>query len=170
MKPFSTSDGSNTILSNIDRTRTSFFEHQTNSNVFICWWSNSNTLFLASNDRTSNFKPNIAFTTWTKSLIELTWTSFFRTSNKLKRVHLMVIERKHPIFGFERSNIKLWALFDPSLIFYLEIDCAHVDKMKPRNTTFLPLATSTDSINCRSAKNHVTQSPQATLNTVYTGC
>ena len=29
------SDGSNTILSNIDRTRTSFFEHRTNSNVFI---------------------------------------------------------------------------------------------------------------------------------------
>ena len=32
-----TSDGSNTILSNIDRTRTSFFEHRTNSNVFIYW-------------------------------------------------------------------------------------------------------------------------------------
>ena len=30
------SDGSNTILSNIDRTRTSFFEHRTNSNMFIC--------------------------------------------------------------------------------------------------------------------------------------
>ena len=29
------SDGSNTILSNIDRTRTPFFEHRTNSNVFI---------------------------------------------------------------------------------------------------------------------------------------
>ena len=50
------SDGSNTILSNIDRTRTSFFEHRTNSDVFICWWPNSNTLFLALNDRTSNFK------------------------------------------------------------------------------------------------------------------
>ena len=31
------SDGSNAILSNIDRTRTSFFEHRTNSNVFIYW-------------------------------------------------------------------------------------------------------------------------------------
>ena len=100
------SDGSNTILSNIDRTRTSFFEHRTNSNVFICWWSNSNTLFLASNDRTSNFEPNRAFTTLTKSLIELTRTSFFRTSNELERVHLMVIELKHPIFGFERSNFE----------------------------------------------------------------
>ena len=29
------SDVSNTILSNIDRTRTSFFEHRTNSNMFI---------------------------------------------------------------------------------------------------------------------------------------
>ena len=29
------SDVSNTILSNIDRTRTSFFEHLTNSNMFI---------------------------------------------------------------------------------------------------------------------------------------
>ena len=34
------SDGSNTILSNIEeRTRTSFYEHRTNSNVFIYWWS-----------------------------------------------------------------------------------------------------------------------------------
>ena len=91
---------SNTILSNIDRTRTSFFEHRTNSNVFICWWSNSNTLFLASNDRTSNFEPNRAFTTLTKSLI--------RTLNELERVHLMVIELKHPIFGFEQTNIEHW--------------------------------------------------------------
>ena len=47
------SDGSNTILSNIERTRTLFFEHRTNSNVFIYWWSNSNTLFLALNEPTS---------------------------------------------------------------------------------------------------------------------
>ena len=100
------SDGSNTILSNIDRTRTSFFEHRTNSNMFICWWSNSNTLFLASNERTSNIEPNRAFARFTKLLIELTRTSFFRTSNKLERVHLLVIEFEHPIFGFERSNIK----------------------------------------------------------------
>ena len=34
----------------------SFFEHRTNSNMSIYWSSNSNTLFLALNDRTSNFK------------------------------------------------------------------------------------------------------------------
>ena len=89
---FKGSDGSNTILSNIDRTRTSFFEHRTNSNVFIYWWSNSNTLFLASNEQTSNIKPNRAFTKFTKLLIELTQTSFFRTSNELEHVHLLVIE------------------------------------------------------------------------------
>ena len=33
----SNSDGSNTILSNIERTRTSFFEHRTDTNVFIIW-------------------------------------------------------------------------------------------------------------------------------------
>ena len=31
------SDELNTILSNIERTRTSFFEHRTNSKVFIYW-------------------------------------------------------------------------------------------------------------------------------------
>ena len=85
--------------------RTSFFKHRMNSNVFICWWLNLNTLFLASNDRTSNFEPNRAFTTFNILLIELTQTSFFWTSNELKRVHLIVID--HPIFGLEHrtSNI-----------------------------------------------------------------
>ena len=102
-------------FSNIERSRTSFFEHRTNSNVFIYWWSNSNTLFLASNDWTSNFKPNRAFTRFTKLLFEVTRTSLFRTSNELERVHLLVIELEHLIFGFERSNIELRTLFDPSL-------------------------------------------------------
>ena len=31
----------------------------------------------------------------------------FRTSKQLKRVHLLVVELEHPIFGFERSNIEL---------------------------------------------------------------
>ena len=62
-----------------------------------------------------NIEPNRTFTKFTKLLIELTRTSFFRTSNELERVHLMVIELEHPIFGFERSNIKLRTLFDPSL-------------------------------------------------------
>ena len=45
-------------------------EHRTNSNMFIYWWSNSNTLFWAKNDRTSNFERNRAFTRitlWPKS-------------------------------------------------------------------------------------------------------
>ena len=33
--------------------------------------------------------------------------TLFRTSNKLKRVHLLVIELKHNIFAFERLNIEL---------------------------------------------------------------
>ena len=48
------SDVWNTILSDIKQTQTSFFERQTNSNMSIYWWSNSNTLFLASKERTSN--------------------------------------------------------------------------------------------------------------------
>ena len=55
-------DGSNTILSNIEQTPTSFFEHRTNSNVVIYWWLNSNTLFLASNEQNSNIEPSKAFT------------------------------------------------------------------------------------------------------------
>ena len=41
-------------------------------------------------------------------------TPFYRTMNELEhhfsnieRVHLLVIELEHPIFGFERSNIEL---------------------------------------------------------------
>ena len=34
------------------------------------------------------------------------WNIVFRTSNKLKRVHLLVIELEHPGFGFERTNIE----------------------------------------------------------------
>ena len=83
--------------------------------MFINWWFNSNTLFLASNELTSNFQPNRAFTGITKSLIDLTWTSFFQTSDQLEPVHLLVIELKHPIFGFKRSNIELRTLFDPSI-------------------------------------------------------
>ena len=52
-----------------DRTRTHCFWHQT-----------------------SNFKPNKAFIRFTKLFIKLTRTSFFRTSNKLQRGYLLVIE------------------------------------------------------------------------------
>ena len=37
---------------------------------------------------------------------EHTRTSVFRTSNELERVHLLVIELEHPIFGFERKNLE----------------------------------------------------------------
>ena len=33
-------------------------------------------------------------------------TSFFRTSNRLEHVHLLIIELEHPIFGFKSSNIE----------------------------------------------------------------
>ena len=39
--------------------RTSFFEHQMNSNVFIYWYSNSNTLSLVSNDRILKFEHSL---------------------------------------------------------------------------------------------------------------
>ena len=61
----------------------------------------------ALNDRTSKFEPKRAFPRFTTLLIELTRTSFFQTSNELERVYLMMIELKHPIFGFERSNIEV---------------------------------------------------------------
>ena len=70
---------SNTILSNIKRTRTSFFEHGTNSNVFIYWWSNSNTLILTLNDQTSNFKHCLTYhfiqVLTSLDLFQQVWTS-----------------------------------------------------------------------------------------------
>ena len=48
--------------------RTTSFEHRTNLNMFFYWWSNSNTLFLASNDLISSFEPDRAFTRFTKML------------------------------------------------------------------------------------------------------
>ena len=38
-------------------------------------------------------------------------TPFYRTSNELECVHLLVIEHEHPIFGFERMNIEHQALY-----------------------------------------------------------
>ena len=48
------SDGSNTISSNIKQTRTSFFKHRTNSNMFIYCLSNLNIWILALIERPSN--------------------------------------------------------------------------------------------------------------------
>ena len=105
------SDGSNTILSNIEQTRTSIFRTSTNPNMFIYWWSNSNTLFLASNEQT-NIKPKRAIIRFTNLLIKQTRTSIFWTINELHRVHLLVIELEHPIFCFDWLNIELQTWFD----------------------------------------------------------
>ena len=94
-------DGSDTILSNVDRTQTSFFEHWTNSKVFIYWWSNSNTRILASNKRTSNPKSLLNYSS------NRLKHHFFPALNGPKRVRLLLIELKQPIIGFERSNIEL---------------------------------------------------------------
>ena len=72
------SEGSNAILSNIEWTQTTFFVYRTYSNVFIYLWSNSNTLFLDLNKQTTNIEPSRTFSRFTKSLIELTLTSFFK--------------------------------------------------------------------------------------------
>ena len=73
----------------------------------------------ASNDRTSNFEANRAFTRFTKLLIELIGTLFFQTLNKLEHVHLLVIELKHPIFGLR--TIEHLTFFNPSLIISLAL-------------------------------------------------
>ena len=75
------SDGSNTILSNIEQTRASFFKHRTNLNVFIYWWLNSNTHFWLQmiEHRTSNIVRPI--TNKLKS-IDFHFEDFWRLSNK----------------------------------------------------------------------------------------
>ena len=94
-----TSDGSNTILSNIDQTRTS----NKLERVHLLVIELEHPIF--GFERT-NIEPNRAFTKFTKLLIELTRTSFFRTLNELERVHLLEIELEHPILAFERSNFE----------------------------------------------------------------
>ena len=66
-----------------------------------------NTILLVLNKRTSNIERNRAFTRFSKLLIEQARTSFFRTLNELEPVHILVIERKQPIFGIERLNPSL---------------------------------------------------------------
>ena len=89
------SDGLNSILSNIDRTQKTSNELQRVHKLVI----ELKHPILASNEQTSNIEPNRA--RCTKFFIELT-----RTSNELERVHLLVIVLEHPI---DRT------LFDPSL-------------------------------------------------------
>ena len=89
----------------IQRFKSSHFEHQTNSNVFIYLLviELKHTIF---GFEQTNIKPNRAFTWFTKLLIEHTRTSFFQTLNELKHVHLFMIELEHPIFGLQRTNIE----------------------------------------------------------------
>ena len=104
---FEASDGLNTTLSNLEITQTSFFEHQTNMNVFIYWWLNSNTWILASNERKSTHKTRKAFTRFHRTdsnIILSTW-------NRLEYVHLLVIKLKNLIFGFEWINIEFQTYF-----------------------------------------------------------
>ena len=88
---------------------------------FIEHWTNLNTLYWSSNElepvhilviehkhpifgfERTNIELIVAFTRFTKLLIEMTQTSFFWTSNKPEHIHLLAIE--HPIFGFEWLNI-----------------------------------------------------------------
>ena len=89
-EPFS-SDRSKTILSNIKQTRTcSSKGDQTQTSYY--WLQTIK-------HRTSNLIG--LKTRFTKLLIKLTGTSFFRTSNEFEHVHLLVITLKHPIFDFE---------------------------------------------------------------------
>ena len=69
----------------LDRLKHHFFKHQMDLNVFILWQSSSYTLFLALNDRTSNFEYSSThrykkchwgldfyfYTLWTNGFIQL---------------------------------------------------------------------------------------------------
>ena len=79
-----------------------------NSNVFVYWCLNINTLLLALIEQSSNIEHNKAFTSFTESVIAQTQTLFFQALNGLEWVCLWVAEHKHLIFGFEQSNIKFW--------------------------------------------------------------
>ena len=114
---FFPSDGSNTILSNIEWTRKTFFEHLRNSNVFIYWWSNLNTWILASNKQTSNI--NI----WSlRKLGTIKFTLFFPDFKKGLLLILLLACFISSLFSTEL--LPLWA-------FYLDEESTsswHMDK------------------------------------------
>ena len=66
-------------------------------------------------------------------------TPFYRTSNELERVHLLVIELERPIFGFELTNIepnraftrftKLFFELTPTSLFRTSNEPEHVHLM-----------------------------------------
>ena len=80
--------------------------------MFNYLWSNSNTLFLASNEQTSN---NWTIAKFTELLIEQTWNPIFRTLNELKPVHLPICNcTQVPYFWL--WTIELRTYFDTSLL------------------------------------------------------
>ena len=78
---------------------TSLSEHTKDSNLFIFWWSNSNNLFLASNERTWN----ILNTRFAKLPTKQIGTSYFWTLDRLEHVQCLVMELKCPTFGIVQS-------------------------------------------------------------------
>ena len=80
---------------------TSFLERWKNSNVFIYWWSNSNTLFLALNKWTSNL---IELSIYLLNYLSKWLGHHFFEHRRNSNVFIYWIELEHPIFGFERSN------------------------------------------------------------------
>ena len=55
-----------------------------------------------------NIEPNRAFTRFTELLIAWTDSNIvLQMSNERERVHLLLIQLKHPIFGYEWWNIEL---------------------------------------------------------------
>ena len=71
-----------------------FFEHQADLNVFIFWQSNSNTLFLASNDRTTNIVRPITKKVWNFHTVPFFQMIFFSNS----RLVLMQAIRRNPVW------------------------------------------------------------------------
>ena len=90
--------GSNSILWKIEQTRTSFFEHWTNSNMFNYWWLNSSIPFLASNERTSNLNMYKAFSRFARLVVEHVFSNILRTrtcssfGNRTQTPYLWTVE------------------------------------------------------------------------------
>ena len=91
-------DGLDIILANINLTQTSFFEHRTNSNVFIYWWSNSNTWILGSNERTSNIKPKRPLLNYLQNRLEHNFFEHRTDSNIVRPISTLFIYYRHSIF------------------------------------------------------------------------
>ena len=63
--------------------------------MFICWFSNSNTVFLALNEQILNIELLRPINGFTELLKEQTRPSFLRKSNGFEHVHRLIIELEH---------------------------------------------------------------------------